>query len=162
MLHHIPVPGLHAARIIPVGQDDRLIRFCPDFLIRPAVLAVPARRLVAAGKGQVQKEIRMLFPGLQDGAGRQRVKTEGAAAEKTAVPVCVRFFDRAQQPGEQSIVQRGRNPPVSGKARCLHESIFSTARNASLGTWTVPNWRMRFFPSFCFSRSFFFRVMSPP
>ena len=36
-------------------------------------------------------------------------------------------------------------------------SILSTARNASLGTETVPNWRMRFLPSFCFSSSFFFR-----
>ena len=25
-----------------------------------------------------------------------------------------------------------------------------------------PNWRMRFLPSFCFSSSFFLRVISPP
>ena len=34
--------------------------------------------------------------------------------------------------------------------------------NASDGTDTVPNVRMRFLPSFCFSSSFFFRVISPP
>ena len=37
-----------------------------------------------------------------------------------------------------------------------------TAINASCGTSTVPNERILFLPSFCFSRSFFFLVMSPP
>ena len=32
----------------------------------------------------------------------------------------------------------------------------STLMNASLGSDTVPIWRMRFLPSFCFSSSFFF------
>ncbi len=41
-------------------------------------------------------------------------------------------------------------------------SSLSTAINASLGTATVPNWRIRFLPSFCFSSSFFLRVISPP
>ena len=30
------------------------------------------------------------------------------------------------------------------------------------GTATVPNVRIRFLPSFCFSSSFFLRVISPP
>ena len=41
-------------------------------------------------------------------------------------------------------------------------SSFRTAMKASLGTDTVPKVRMRFLPSFCFSSSFFFLVMSPP
>ena len=41
-------------------------------------------------------------------------------------------------------------------------SSFSTAINASVGTCTVPRFRIFFFPSFCFSSSFFLRVMSPP
>ena len=41
-------------------------------------------------------------------------------------------------------------------------SSFRTAMKASLGTETVPKVRIRFLPSFCFSSSFFFRVMSPP
>lgn len=41
-------------------------------------------------------------------------------------------------------------------------SSFSTLMNASCGTSTVPSWRIRFLPSFCFSRSFFLRVISPP
>ena len=41
-------------------------------------------------------------------------------------------------------------------------SIFSAAMKASCGISTLPNWRMRFLPSFCFSRSLRLRVMSPP
>ena len=44
----------------------------------------------------------------------------------------------------------------------LQESILSTAINASLGTCTLPNCRIRFLPSFCFSSNFFFLVISPP
>ena len=36
------------------------------------------------------------------------------------------------------------------------------ARNASCGTSTLPTAFIRFFPSFCFSSNFRFRVMSPP
>ncbi len=43
-----------------------------------------------------------------------------------------------------------------------HHSIERTARNASCGTSTAPTCFIRFFPSFCFSRSFRFRLMSPP
>jgi len=41
-------------------------------------------------------------------------------------------------------------------------SSFSTAIKASVGICTVPRLLMRFLPSFCFSSSFFFRVISPP
>ena len=41
-------------------------------------------------------------------------------------------------------------------------SSFSTLINAFCGISTLPTWRMRFFPSFCFSRSFFLREISPP
>ena len=41
-------------------------------------------------------------------------------------------------------------------------SSFNTAMNASVGICTVPRERIFFLPSFCFSSSFFFRVMSPP
>ena len=48
------------------------------------------------------------------------------------------------------------------KPRAHLLSNFKMVMNASLGTSTEPIWRMRFFPSFCFSSSFFLRVMSPP
>ena len=41
-------------------------------------------------------------------------------------------------------------------------SSFSTLINAFCGISTFPTWRIRFLPSFCFSRSFFFREISPP
>ena len=44
----------------------------------------------------------------------------------------------------------------------LSESNFKTAVNASLGKVTLPSWRIFFLPAFCFSSSFFLRVMSPP
>ena len=40
--------------------------------------------------------------------------------------------------------------------------VLRISMNTSEGTSTVPILRMRFLPSFCFSRSFFLRVMSPP
>ena len=53
----------------------------------------------------------------------------------------------------------GSLPLAEGKN---HSSSLSTAKNASVGTFTDPRLRMRFLPSFCFSSSFFFRVTSPP
>ena len=43
-----------------------------------------------------------------------------------------------------------------------HESTLRTARKASCGISTRPTYFIRFLPSFCFSRSFRLRVMSPP
>jgi hypothetical protein len=42
------------------------------------------------------------------------------------------------------------------------ESIFKAEMNASCGISTFPNWRIFFLPFFCFSKSFFLRVASPP
>ena len=54
--------------------------------------------------------------------------------------------------------------PQRAKTRCSgpHSSSFSTAIKASVGSCTVPRVRIFFLPSFCFSSSFFFRLMSPP
>ena len=41
-------------------------------------------------------------------------------------------------------------------------SSLRTAIKASVGSCTLPRERIFFLPSFCFSSSFFFRVMSPP
>jgi hypothetical protein len=41
-------------------------------------------------------------------------------------------------------------------------SIFNAAINADCGISTSPNWRIRFLPSFCLSRSLRLRLMSPP
>ena len=48
------------------------------------------------------------------------------------------------------------------QVQAAHPSMRSTLMKASLGSSTEPTCRMRFLPSFCFSKSFFFRVISPP
>ena len=58
----------------------------------------------------------------------------------------------------RSFFAKKEQPPVTYES----ESSFSTAVNASLGRVTLPSWRIFFLPSFCFSSSFFLRVMSPP
>ena len=56
-----------------------------------------------------------------------------------------------------------KNRPPAVLFRLSHSlSSLRTAMNASVGTCTVPRLRIFFLPSFCFSSSFFFRVMSPP
>ena len=50
----------------------------------------------------------------------------------------------------------------SAVSRSGYTSTLSAAMNASCGMSTLPNWRMRFLPSFCFSRSLRLRVTSPP
>ena len=54
--------------------------------------------------------------------------------------------------------------PRKAKRKCsaYSSSSLRTAINASVGSCTVPKVRIFFLPSFCFSSSFFFRVMSPP
>ena len=59
--------------------------------------------------------------------------------------------------------QTKKNRPPAVLFRLSHSlSSLRTAMNASVGTCTVPRLRIFFLPSFCFSSSFFFRVMSPP
>ena len=61
-----------------------------------------------------------------------------------------------------------RRPASRGPRRAKEDAFrysssnLSTAINASVGICTVPRERIFFLPSFCFSSSFFFRVMSPP
>ena len=58
--------------------------------------------------------------------------------------------------GSLSLAEGKKKMPPS------YSSSFSTAINASVGSCTVPKFRIFFLPAFCFSSSFFFRVMSPP
>jgi hypothetical protein len=51
------------------------------------------------------------------------------------------------------------------EARCAAAQlspIFRASMKAACGMSTLPNWRMRFLPSFCFSSSLRLRVTSPP
>ena len=70
---------------------------------------------------------------------------------------------REQRRGEHHVAEVRRlhdQRPLAGPA--ADHSTWSTARNASCGISTAPICFMRFFPSFCFSRSLRLRVMSPP
>ena len=82
----------------------------------------------------------------------------GACKNRSAAPAAAPCF-----------VHWTRSPPLpfgyffSEKvAQSSSLSSLRTAVKASLGRETEPSWRIFFLPSFCFSSSFFLRVMSPP
>jgi very-short-patch-repair endonuclease len=54
------------------------------------------------------------------------------------------------------------SPSPASRGRTSQSLIFSASMKADCGISTLPNWRMRFLPSFCFSRSLRLRVTSPP
>ena len=89
--------------------------------------------------------------------GDEDNKTEGAdAANENA--------EAASNSGANENSQDAANTASSSNAYNSSSSTANTynTENASDGTSTVPSWRMRFLPSFCFSSSFFFLVISPP
>jgi len=97
--------------------------------------------------------------------GNHRALAERTAKEldKYQIPYCMESFD------PRCLMWLGAPPPAAAAAARLrsqegknHSSSLRTARNASVGTCTVPRLRIFFLPSFCFSSSFFLRVMSPP
>ena len=59
-------------------------------------------------------------------------------------------------------IGRKRALALRGESEPVQLSTFSAAIKASCGMSTLPNCRIFFLPSFCFSRSFLLRVMSPP
>ncbi len=77
-----------------------------------------------------------------------------------------RAADVAQADEQQPRRPHPGRPRGCGRRRrlvCIYSSpSSSTARKASWGTSTRPTCFIRFLPSFCFSSSFFLRVMSPP
>jgi hypothetical protein len=64
-------------------------------------------------------------------------------------------------PRDRSDVSHRGNNQDFRRYRC-QASIFKAARKADCGMSTLPNWRIRFLPSFCFSSSLRLRVISPP
>jgi len=80
------------------------------------------------------------------------VKIEGMARHRWLL--CMGLFSRFWLVGPGSIRPDPSRPPQL--------STFSAAMKASCGMSTLPNCRIFFLPSFCFSRSLRLRVMSPP
>ena len=130
----------------------------------------PSGRLIRAGNHKHNPDIMSGFPESQYFQRSQCIKAACTAAKERSVTAAVGKCNFLRQSIPDLWEQRLPDHPVSGetdsrariKITILHQSIFRTARKASLGTCTVPNWRIRFLPSFCFSSSFFFRVISPP
>ena len=71
--------------------------------------------------------------------------------------------ERGEERGrEDDVAEEGGLDDEDRVPLTRRHSTCSTARNASCGISTAPICFMRFFPSFCFSRSLRLRVMSPP
>ena len=80
----------------------------------------------------------------------------GVSVASWTVPYFTRNLASVSGSGEWANVREG------GPINEAHTSTFKAAMKASCGMSTLPNWRMRFLPSFCFSRSLRLRVTSPP
>ena len=79
-------------------------------------------------------------------------KTIRLLVKKTLEPLGYRVLEA--EDGQAGVEHAGQQTHQS--------STWRMARNASCGTSTEPICFMRFLPAFCFSSSFFLRVMSPP
>ncbi len=81
---------------------------------------------------------------------QQEQKTENGAE----APFCKRVYRRSVAPQSRTMRSRKNGQPQL--------SILRAEMNASCGMSTLPNWRIFFLPAFCLSKSFRFRVASPP
>ena len=192
MIHHKAVSRMHTAVVIDFRKNPHLVRLFQNRLPERSFLCRPADRLGGTGNSQEKTHIAMGFPEAYNFQRGQGIEPSGSAAHKSSVTDVICLQQGGGETKTHIRLIRRRNRPMSGKAGgCFRiqvwlnhakrsftpvgdtmlqrktaeagfQSILRTARNASLGTWTVPNWRILFLPSFCFSRSFFFRVMSPP
>jgi len=63
---------------------------------------------------------------------------------------------------DNSVIVKADGSLYVTKVLQAHPSIFNALINACCGISTFPNWRIFFFPAFCLSSSFRFRVASPP
>jgi len=113
----------------------------------------------------------------------------GAGGRRTGVPVRTPGLLQAHASRERKVAREARGLPLTPPASALmadamtsnlavrrgrpekpmrlggfgySSPIRSAAMKASWGMLTLPYSRIRFLPSFCFSSSFFLRLMSPP
>ena len=97
-------------------------------------------------------------------------RSESAGAVSPAFTPCaeLKFYASASNkfaPHFTLPQTRNLSRPKSGQvfdSEQRHSSNLRTARNASVGSCTLPRERIFFLPSFCFSSSFFLRLISPP
>ena len=84
------------------------------------------------------------------------------AAHQVLIRHRIEIAVRAFADAERDMEIQAERPVAITKLAHDSSSSFNTAMNASVGICTVPSERIFFLPSFCFSSSFFLRVMSPP
>ena len=172
---HKPVSCKHNPLIIGWGKDDFFIRKIENYFMLFPVFFCPPFCLIRAGNSGGKNHIRIPVPQPYRLKCRQRVKSKCASTVKSSVSGRICMHQESINILPDVLFHIRRNLSVTGKKRSPrntvrievfsehdNQSILRTARNASLGICTVPNCLILFFPSFCFSRSFFLRVISPP
>ena len=151
------------------GQQNREKRFRifdPDRFARPGAPIAGEERAVQqpddAGyggqheqdQGKVHRE-----SGGKEGVKRDNRRSGRAALSHAENGVGVVF--PAATPARAEKFGKNNSDPISRAGGHLSPTC-RIARNASCGISTLPTDFIRFLPAFCFSSSFFLRVMSPP
>ena len=119
------------------------------------------QRCREATKAHLPRGARAFHPRYRECRARRGAGLKFRLAMRIDTPVlspCPMVRSRSRNNG----TWRGRTGYADRARAAYSSSSFRTAMNASGVTSTLPRRRIFFFPSFCFSRSFFFRVISPP
>ena len=159
---HVPLaalaPGMQAvaagpvaSMMRPVGGAESLAR---DNRARIIALAQPNRidRTPPAIIARLKEALRI---GMRHGTTQAVCRQQAGVAEPSTRDELATFA-RAQWKRD------GNRGGCCRPGSVLQASILSAAMKALCGISTLPNWRMRFLPSFCLSRSLRLRLMSPP
>ena len=95
----------------------------------------------------------------RDDGGESGIRTHGTLSRTHAFQACALSRSAISPSGWRKIAAI---PQDATRLCAIQASIFKAAKNALCGISTLPNWRMRFLPSFCFSSSLRLRLISPP
>ena len=116
VVHHVPIPHVHAALIVVAGEDNCLVGSIQQLLVNQAIRRFPSRGLRAARNRQPQPNIRMVRPHQQNALRCQRVKSQRAAADKIPKPVLIQCFQHPVKPLCQRRKLLRRNRPMPREA----------------------------------------------
>ena len=161
LFHHVEHLFIRALRIA-LDRDLRVVRQreLAAHLLQDAaqILGPEAGRRAAADVDRVHR-VAAACPAVFADVAQQR---GDVAAHQVAVGDRIKIAVAALAHAERDVEIQPERPVPITKSAHFSSSSFSTAMNASVGICTVPSERIFFLPSFCFSSSFFLRVMSPP
>ena len=117
MIHHIPIPLLHASLKVSGGNADHMIGFGQDIPVDDPILGGPAVRLSGAGQGQKQPGVRMGPPEPKDCLGGQKIKTQGRAGKEKTETTRPRFLQSVVQSSGEGGDILILDQAVAGKAK---------------------------------------------